>query len=137
MVDGKPQLRSYGSMTYAGFKSMLYAGLDRDDPRVKAAVAWIKRHYTLEENPNMPGRQSLEGVYYYYHVFARALEAWDRPIIVDDHGQAHQWRKELCARLLSLQRPDGSWINAADRWYEGNPYLVTAYSVLAIQTAAR
>ena len=137
MIDGKPQLRSYGSMTYAGFKSMLYAGLDRDDPRVKAAVAWIKRHYTLEENPNMPGRQSLEGLYYYYHVFARALEAWDRAIIVDDHGQAHQWRKELCAKLLSLQCPDGSWVNQADRWYEGNPYLVTAYSLLAIQTATR
>ena len=31
-------LRSYGSMTYAGLKSMIYAGVGPDDPRVKAAV---------------------------------------------------------------------------------------------------
>jgi len=30
-------LRSYAGMTYAGLKSMLYARLDRDDPRVRAA----------------------------------------------------------------------------------------------------
>ena len=34
-------LRSYASMTYAGLKSMIYAGLDRDDPRVKAALDYI------------------------------------------------------------------------------------------------
>jgi squalene-hopene/tetraprenyl-beta-curcumene cyclase len=38
---------------------------------------------------------------------------------------------------LSLQRENGSWLNEADRWYEGNPHLVTAYAVLALQTATR
>ncbi|MCH7925963.1 MAG: hypothetical protein IIC51_10560 [Planctomycetes bacterium] len=37
--------------------------------------------------------------------------------------------------LVSLQRDDGSWVNDADRWYEGNPQLVTAYALLALQTA--
>ena len=36
-------LRSYGSMTYAGLKSMIYAGVGPDDPRVKAAVKWIEQ----------------------------------------------------------------------------------------------
>src|SRR5262245_7796722 len=39
-------LRSYGSMTYAGFKSMIYAGVGPDDPRVKAAFKWVQKHYT-------------------------------------------------------------------------------------------
>lgn len=133
-VDGKPRLRSYGSMTYAGFKSLLYARIDRDDIRVKKAVDWIERNYTLNKNPNMPQAQSKEGLYYFYHIFARAMHAWGEPIIKDGDGVPHHWRAELCEQLLSLQRPDGSWVNEADRWYEGNPHLVTAYAVLALQT---
>lgn len=130
-------LRSYGSMTYAGFKSMLYAAVDRDDHRVQLAWRWIRSHYTLDENPNMPGRQSLEGLFYYYHVFAKALAAWGEPTVVDMEGKAHNWREDLARKLLSLQKPDGSWINAADRWMEGNPELVSAYSILALQQAMR
>ncbi len=137
MLDGRPRLRSYGSMTYAGFKSYIYAELDRDDPRVQAAMKWIQRHYTLDHNPNMPDQQSLQGLYYYYHVFSRALQAWGRPIITDERGAKHPWREELCRKLISLQNQDGSWVNTADRWYEGNPALVTAYSVLSMQTALR
>ena len=40
-------LRSYGSMTYAGLKSMIYAGVTADDPRVEAALAWIRQNYSL------------------------------------------------------------------------------------------
>jgi len=135
MVAGRPRLRSYGSMTYAGFKSLLYANVDRDDPRIKAAIEWITRQYTLDRNPNMPDAQSAEGLYYYYYVFARALYAWRQETILDSTGGPHPWRRELCEKLLSLQRSDGSWVNEKDRWYEGNPHLVTAYSILALQTA--
>lgn len=136
-IEGRPRLRTYGSMTYSGFKSLLYAAVDGEDPRVKAALEWIKRHYTLDENPNMPGAQSHEGLYYYYHVFARALNAWGREVITDARGRKHYWRSELCEKLIGLQLPDGSWVNQKDRWYEGNPYLVTSYSILAMQTALR
>jgi squalene-hopene/tetraprenyl-beta-curcumene cyclase len=135
VVDGRPRLRSYGSMTYAGFKSMLYANLGRDDVRVQRALQWIRRHYTLDHNPNMPHAQSKEGLYYYYHVFARALSVWGEESIVDANEVPHAWRTELCERLLSLQREDGSWVNEEDRWFEGNPDLVTAYAVLSLQTA--
>jgi squalene-hopene/tetraprenyl-beta-curcumene cyclase len=133
-ADGdRPKLRSYGSMTYAAFKSMLYAKLDRDDPRVKAAMDWIRKNYTLDHNPNMPGEQSKQGLYYYYYVFARAMKAWGENSITDSAGMDHAWRTELTEKLLSLQRPDGSWYNDADRWFESNPYLVTSYAVLALQ----
>ncbi len=136
-VNGSPRLRSYGSMTYAGFKSLLYCGLSRDDVRVKAALNWIRRHYTLDENPNMPGSQNKQGLFYYYHVFARALDAWGDDFLVDDNDVKHPWRLELCNRLADIQRPDGSWINDASRWYESNPNLVTSYAILAIQAAVR
>ena len=64
-----------------------------------------------------------------------ALQAWGVEAIVDARGGPHRWRVELCEKLLSLQREDGSWVNEQDRWYEGNPHLVTAYAVLALQTA--
>ena len=64
-------LRSYGSMTYAGLKSMIYAGVGPDDPRVKAAFKWAQKHYDLKTNPGM----GTAGLYYYYHTFAKALDA--------------------------------------------------------------
>ncbi len=39
LADGKTALRSYGSMTYAGLLSFIYAKMDPDDPRVKATLA--------------------------------------------------------------------------------------------------
>ena len=132
-ANGRRELRCYGSMTYAGFKSMLYAGLKRDDPRVKAALDWIKRYWTLDHNPNMPEKQSLEGVYYYYHVFGRAMAVWGESVVTDQLGRKHHWRRELVTKLAALQQPDGSWINQADRWHEGIPALTTAYAMLALQ----
>lgn len=126
-------LRSYGSMTYAGFKSMLYAGVSKDDPRVLAAFEWIRRYWRLDSNPNMPQAQNLQGLYYYYHMMAKALRAWGQPIIKDLDGKSHNWRNELVDALSSRVSPDGSWSNDADRWEEGSPILVTAYSVLALQ----
>ena len=75
-------LRSYASMTYAGLKSMIYAGLSREDPRVKAALTYITQHYSLDENPGL-GQQ---GLYYYYHTFAKTMSVLDTPTITDAAG---------------------------------------------------
>ncbi|MDP6380591.1 MAG: terpene cyclase/mutase family protein, partial [Phycisphaerae bacterium] len=85
LPSGKKGLKSYGSMTYAGFKSFIYANLKRDDPRVLAALDWIKKNWTVEENPGV-GKQ---GLYYYYHTMAKALAAWGEPTITDDRGFEH------------------------------------------------
>jgi len=128
-------LRSYGSMTYVGFKSLLYAGLAKDDPNVQAAFDWIRENWRLDSNPNMPQKRSKQGLYYYYLAFARALRAWGQPVIKDKSGAEHNWRHELIDALKDRVRPDGSWLNEADRWNEGDPVLVTAYAVLALQEA--
>jgi squalene-hopene/tetraprenyl-beta-curcumene cyclase len=121
-------LRSYGSMTYAGLKSMIYAGVTKDDPRVKAAYDWIKKNYSLTENPGMADA----GLYYYSHTFAKALAAVGDDKLTTSDGKSHDWRAELIQQLASTQKPDGSWINSNNRWLEGDPNLVTAYSLLAL-----
>ncbi len=121
-------LRSYGSMTYAGLKSMIYAGVSQDDPRVKAALKWITQHYDLSSNPGM----GTSGLYYYYHVFAKALDAAGVKELVDSNGKKHDWRAELAAELLKRQQADGSWVNKDSRWLEGEPSLVTGYVLLTL-----
>ncbi len=121
-------LRSYGSMTYAGLKSMVYAGLKPDDPRVKAAQTWITKNYTLDDNPGL-GQQ---GLYYYYNTFAKTLAVLGKPTLTDAKGETHNWRNDLIQQLAKRQRDNGSWLNKADRWYEGDPNLVTGYCLMAL-----
>ncbi len=126
-------LRSYASMTYAGLKSMIYCGVGPDDPRVKAAVSWIKKHYSVTENPGL-GQQ---GAYYYYHTFAKALYAMGQAEFADQDGKQHDWRAELVNHLAEKQQENGSWVNTAARWNEGDPHLVTGYALLALSYCDR
>jgi squalene-hopene/tetraprenyl-beta-curcumene cyclase len=121
-------LRSYGSMTYAGLKSMIYAGLTLKDPRAKAAFEWIRKFYTVKENPGM----GQLGLYYYYHTFAKALAVMNLDYIEDAKGGKHDWRKELVEEIASKQLANGSWTNSAERWQEGDPNLVTAYALMTL-----
>ncbi len=122
-------LRSYGSMSYSGLKSMIYAGLKRDDPRVKAAVTWIRKYYDLKSNPGMGDA----GLYYYYHIFAKALDSLGEDSIEDGKGVKHDWRRELTEELARRQQPNGSWVNQqSTRWMEGDPNLVTSFALLAL-----
>jgi len=121
-------LRSYASMTYAGLKSMIYAGVGPEDPRVKAAYTWIGKNYDLASNPGM----GSSGLYYYYHTFAKALDVMGVDAIEDEAGEKHDWRAELIRELAKRQQPDGSWLNENDRWLEGDPNLVTGYALLAL-----
>lgn len=124
-------LRSYASMTYAGLKSMIYAGVGPEDPRVKAASNWISKHYSLESNPGM----GAAGLFYYYQTFAKALDAMGVNELVDADGNTHNWRAELLAELAKRQQPDGAWVNETTRWLEGDPNLVTGYALLALSYA--
>lgn len=127
--DGKG-LRSYGSMTYAGLKSMIYAKVKKDDFRVKAAREWAKSNYTLKENPGM----GAEGHYYYLHTFSKANAVFGDETLVDKDGKVHHWRMDLVRAILNFEK-DGVWRNDAGRWMESVPELVTAYSLLALEIA--
>lgn len=126
-------LRSVAGMTYAGLKSMIYAGLTRDDPRVKAAIAYIRSHYTLDENPG----QGQRGLYYYYQTFAKAMAMLGEPRFTDAEGKVHDWRAELVTALAKRQAENGHWVNRSDGFMEGDPNIVTSYALLALAAVAK
>jgi squalene-hopene/tetraprenyl-beta-curcumene cyclase len=121
-------LRSYGSMTYAGLKSMLYAGVKKDDPRVKAAYEWIRKHYSVIENPGL----GKGGLFYYHHLFAKALDSIEASEVEDASGAKHDWRGDLIGELAKTQKENGSWVNSDKKWNEGDPNLATAFALLAL-----
>ncbi len=129
LPDGKKGLRSYGSMTYAFMMTMVYADVKKDDPRVQSAVEWIRKNYTLDENPGV----GQAGLFYYYHTMAKALKAMGEKTVTDSKGVVHDWRAELMQKVISLQNADGSWVNKNDRWFESDPVLVTAYGSLILE----
>jgi squalene-hopene/tetraprenyl-beta-curcumene cyclase len=125
-------LPGYGSMTYAGIKSMIYAGVDKNDKRVQMALTWIRKNYTVEENPGMPQARNQQGLFYYYHTMAKCLELIGDDFVVDDKGVKHDWRKDIFEALKKRQKPDGSWSNDTDRWFEGDANLVTGYALMTL-----
>ena len=124
---------SYGSMTYAGVKSLLYAKVDKDDIRVKQALSWIRDHYTLEENPGF-GQAAL---YYYYMTFAKCLEALGEDVIVDSSGGKHYWREDIIKKLISLQHEEGYWVHTHARYLHNVKDLVTSYAIISIKFALK
>lgn len=133
LPSGKKALRSYGSISYAGLLSYIYANLDRDDPRVQAVVEWLQKNYTLEENPGL----GPQGLFYYYHTMAKALSAYGIDELTMADGRKINWRKDLTLRLLDLQQGDGFWVNENGRWWEKDPVLVTAYSAIILEILYR
>jgi squalene-hopene/tetraprenyl-beta-curcumene cyclase len=129
LPDGRVALRSYGSMSYAGLLSYIYAQMDRNDPRVKAVFDWVSKHYTLEENPGM----DKEGLFYYYHTMAKGLSTFGAQTLTLKDGKKINWRHDLAKRLLNMQNGEGYWVNESGRWWEKDPVLVTAYAVLSLE----
>ena len=124
---------SYGGMTHAGLLSLMFAGADRNDPRVQAAYNWVRAHYTLDENP---GAKDNQGLFYYYNVFAKSMYAYGDALIKDTKGGEHNWRNDLTNKLVSMQAGDGSWVNPySKRWWEGDKNLATSWSVIALDVA--
>ena len=130
---GTKALRSYGSISYAGMLSYAYADLKKDDPRVQAVFDWLQANYTLDENPGMGG----DGLYYYYMTMAKALTTFGVDTLTLKDGKQVNWRKDLAVRMLDLQKNDGMWVNDKGRWWEKDPNLVTAYSLIVMEILHR
>jgi squalene-hopene/tetraprenyl-beta-curcumene cyclase len=132
-ATGKVALRSYGSISYAGLLSYIYADLKRDDPRVVAVMDWLANNFSLEENPGM-GEQ---GYFYYLQLMTKALTITDVDQIELKNGKKSDWRKEVAMKLINLQKADGSWANENGRWWEKDPALVTSYAVMSLERIYR
>ena len=131
-ANGKVALRSYGSISYAGLLSYIYADVKKSDPRVQAVMEWLKSNYSLEENPGM----GAQGFYYYLHLMTKALNTADVDTFDTKNGKV-DWRREVAMRLINLQKADGSFQNDNGRWWEKDPNLVTAYAVMSLEIIER
>jgi squalene-hopene/tetraprenyl-beta-curcumene cyclase len=132
-TNGRVALRSYGSISYGGMLSYIYANLKRDDPRVVAVFDWLRANYTLDENPGM----GPQGLYFYLHTMTKALTALGVEELELKDGRKLDWRREVAMKLLNLQQRDGSWSNENARWWEKDPALITSYAVLSLEMIQR
>lgn len=127
-------IQSYGAMTYDGLKTYLYAGLAKNSPEVTAAVDWVRKNWQLDAHPGFAfddvRRGHLRGLYYYYLLMGRALDAYGETPFETFDGKKHDWPKELGEKLLSLCRESKMWKNDNTAWYEGDPVLVTSYVLM-------
>lgn len=138
--------KSYGSMTYAGLLSFIYAYVDKNDQRVRAAVSWIKKNYTLDENPGLATAEKpvlgKQGLFYYYQVFAKALyhygvncfSVFAKPSLKKSDTC---WAHDLIDKLAQLQNKEGFWKNEVDRWWENYPVLSTIYALISLNYARK
>lgn len=126
---GRTSLRSYGSMSYAGLLSFVYAEMSPSDKRLVEVRKWLSKNYTIEENPGM----GMQGLYYYYHTMAKALSLSGVDEVLDGDGNPVDWREELSIRLFDQQKENGFWINQSGRWWEKDPILVSCYAMLALE----
>ena len=136
LPDGTMVPRSYGGATYALLKSLLFAGLKKDHPRVVAAYNWIRRNYSVKEHPGL----GVKGLFYYHYTMARTLELWGSQTIKVGNTDRN-WAAELAAQVISLQdtsgkENDGSWFGDA-KWMEDDRALCTAYSIYVLNTCRR
>ena len=130
---GKVTLRGFGSMTYAGLEAMIYSQVGPEDPRVRSAVAWAARHWSVAENPGMGKR----GLFYYYVIMAKSLNLiGGEGALKKADGEVIPWRNDLAAKLVAEQNEAGFWTNSDNTFWEGDPALVTAYALLVLQDIA-
>ena len=122
-------LQGFGSMTYAGLESLFYANVDRNDPRIRSAIAWAGQHWSVDENPGMGTR----GLFYYYTIMAKALRLSGSDTLPSPSGVSISWKKQLIEKLVAMQKPDGHWINENGEFWESDPALVTAYVILTLE----
>lgn len=126
-----PDYVSYGSMTFAGIKGLIFSNVPKDDPRVKAAFDWVQNNYNLNENVNF----GVKALYYYYDTLAKGLSLYGEKFITTKDGVKHDWYSELAEKLMSLQDKEGFWVNTKDtEYWEGNKDLATAHAILALET---
>lgn len=131
--NGRVALRSYGSISYAGLLAYIYCDLKRDDPRVAAVFDWLRKNYTLDENPGM----GPQGLFYYFNTMSKALAIYGIAELPLADGRKIDWRRDLAMKLINLQQRDGSWENSNGRWWEKDPALVTSYALLTLERLHR
>ena len=80
-----------------------------------------------------------EGLYFFYHILSRSLDASGVNRIHRQDGSTVDWRAEVAAKLVALQKIDGAtglgyWVNPVGRYWENNEVLATSYALLGLES---
>ena len=125
--------KSYGAMTFAGLKSLIFARPDsQKDPRVQAAWKWIQQNYDFNTHPGM----GTTAYFYYLQTAASALEAYGSPLVAQG-DKKRNWGSDLLVKLISLQKDSGAWQNENRKYWEGNQVLITSRAIIAMNHVFR
>lgn len=132
--QGMTFYKSQGGMTYASLLALRYAHVTSEDERVKKAIQWSKQHWNLDQNIGT----DKEGLYSYYQVLAKALVVYGDALVSRGETLRQSGRQALIGKLLSLQKIDpaagrGYWVNENGRYWESDPVLTTAYTLIALE----
>jgi squalene-hopene/tetraprenyl-beta-curcumene cyclase len=127
---GRPRFRSYGSTTADGYRALRRCGLADDDPRIRAALAWLRSHvegagHVGDYPPERAGDRSALDFYF----------AWSLAQVLPDVPSelARPWAAAIVAGLGERQQADSYWSNPSKAVREDDPLLATALAVAALQ----
>jgi len=134
--QGRHRFYSYGSATADGLRSLMACQVQANDPRIQAAVEWLRTNFESDRNPGplIPPFDAFTFASFYYFCFtvAKALGRLGIDWRSSD-ARAIDWRNRLTASLLAMQKADGSWSNADAGVREDEPTIATALATMAIR----
>lgn len=120
----------YGSMTFAGIKTLIFCSVDLDDEKLTAALNWVEKNFSVDKHPGM--QKGDIAIYYYYYTLAKALNMLEKSDATILEKRKIQWKVLLAKKLLERQQKDGSWVNKEKKYMEGVPVLCSAYAMNAL-----
>lgn len=136
---GRMRMRSYGSATADGLRSLLACGLPADHPRVVAARAWLERQFAADVHPGaFPQDRAVfrDGCFYYWCWSAvTTLEALRVDRLHTTAGPL-DWRRAVGDALVARQADDGSWRSAHGAVREDDPLVATPLALAALRTCS-
>lgn len=133
--NGQERYHSYGSTTADGWRALLLCGRKEADPRVRAARAWMEKHFRVDTPPGdyAEYRESSRGAVYYYYCcsLSQTLQQAGIGSLQTPKGEV-RWAEALADELLSRQGKDGTWVNPLVPQREDDPLVATPLAVLAL-----
>ena len=126
------ELSDFKDLDLVRFDQMVFGGHEI------RKVDWVRKNYSVEVHPGFPfdaaQRQHLRGLYHYYLVMSRALEAVGENPFETFDGKKHDWAREIAEQLVKSVKESKMWKNENPAWFEGDPLLTTSYVLVTCNT---